>query len=41
MKRLVFALGVVALGCAAATPASADFAVSYAKKHHWCEDWWK
>lgn len=27
MKRLVFALGVLALGVAAATPARADFAV--------------
>jgi len=40
MKRLVFAMGVLALGCAAATPASADFAVVKFKDNGNCRAWW-
>jgi hypothetical protein len=38
MKRLVFAVGVLALGAAALTPARADFAVIRFKDHH-CQAW--
>lgn len=39
MKRLAFAVGVLALGFAASTPARADFAVV---KFEWgyCRIWW-
>jgi hypothetical protein len=38
MKRLVFAVGVLALGAAALTPARADFAVIRFKDGH-CQAW--
>lgn len=39
MKRLAFAVGVLALGFAASTPARADFAVvKFADG--WCRIWW-
>jgi hypothetical protein len=38
MKRLIFAVGVLALGAAVVTPASADFAVIRFKDHH-CQAW--
>lgn len=38
MKRLVFAVGVMALGAAALTPARADFAVIRFKDGH-CQAW--
>ena len=38
MKRLVFAVGVMALGAAASTPARADFAVIRFKDGH-CQAW--
>jgi hypothetical protein len=38
MKRLVLAVGVIALGVAALTPARADFAVIRFKDHH-CQAW--
>jgi hypothetical protein len=40
MKGLVFAIGAVALGCAAATPASADYAVVKFKDNGWCRAWY-
>jgi hypothetical protein len=39
MKRLAFAVGVLALGLAAATPARADFAVVQLE-NGWCKIWW-
>lgn len=39
MKRLVFAVGVLALGFAAATPARADYAVVHLQDG-WCKVWW-
>jgi hypothetical protein len=39
MKRLAFAVGVLALGLAAATPARADFAVVQLD-NGWCKVWW-
>jgi hypothetical protein len=39
MKRLVFALGVLALGFAASTPARADFAVVKFELG-FCRIWW-
>ena len=38
MKRLVLAVGVIALGVAALTPARADFAVIRFKDRH-CQAW--
>jgi hypothetical protein len=38
MKRLIFVLGVVALGAAATAPARADFAVAKFKDG-WCRVW--
>jgi hypothetical protein len=40
MKRLVFALGAMALGCAAVTPASADYAVVKFKNTGYCRAWY-
>ncbi len=40
MKRIVFALGAIALGVAAATPASADFAVVKFKDTGACRAWY-
>ncbi|MGD0024599.1 MAG: hypothetical protein ABSC37_08225 [Xanthobacteraceae bacterium] len=39
MKRLAFAIGVLALGFAASTPARADFAVVQFEGG-WCQIWW-
>jgi hypothetical protein len=39
MKRLAFAVGVVALGFAAATPARADYAVMKFELGY-CRIWW-
>ncbi len=39
MKRLVFAVGVLALGLAAATPARADYAVVKFESG-FCRVWW-
>jgi len=39
MKRLAFAIGVLALGFAAATPARADYAV-VRLDDGWCKIWW-
>jgi hypothetical protein len=39
MKRLVFAVGVLALGFAASTPARADFAV-VKFEFGFCRIWW-
>jgi hypothetical protein len=40
MKRLVFALGALALGLAAYTPARADFAVVKFKDNGLCRAWY-
>lgn len=40
MKRLAFAIGVLALGFAAVTPASADYAVVKFKDTGACRAWW-
>jgi hypothetical protein len=40
MKRLAFAVGVLALGFAAATPARADFAV-VKFEFGFCRIWWE
>jgi hypothetical protein len=39
MKRLAIAIGLMALGFAAATPARADFAVVKFDKSGWCRIW--
>jgi hypothetical protein len=39
MKPLAFAVGVLALGIAASTPARADFAV-VRLDNGWCKIWW-
>lgn len=39
MKRLAFALGLLAFGCVAAAPARADFAVVQYQDGH-CQIWW-
>jgi hypothetical protein len=39
MKRLAFAIGVLALGLAGATSARADFAVVQLE-NGWCKVWW-
>jgi len=39
MKRLAFAIGVLALGFAAASPARADYAV-VRLQDGWCKVWW-
>jgi hypothetical protein len=39
MKRLAFAIGVVALGCAASAPARADYAVVQWNDGY-CGIWW-
>ena len=39
MKHLAFAVGVLALGFAASTPARADFAVVKFESG-WCQIWW-
>jgi len=39
MKRLAFAIGVLALGFAASTPARADFAVVKFASSGWCRVW--
>ena len=39
MKRLAFAVGLLALGSAAATPARADFTVVRFESGH-CKIWW-
>ncbi len=39
MKRFAFAVGLLALGCATATPARADFAV-IRLDNGWCRIWW-
>jgi hypothetical protein len=39
MKRLAFAVAVLALGFAASTPARADFAVVQFSDG-WCKIWW-
>jgi len=39
MKRLVFAVGVLALGFAASTPARADFSVMHFEPGY-CRIWW-
>jgi hypothetical protein len=40
MKRLALVVGVLAVGFAAATPASADFAVVKFKDNGACRAWW-
>jgi hypothetical protein len=40
MKRLVFAIGVLALGVAATVPARADFAVVKFKDTGYCRAWY-
>jgi hypothetical protein len=40
MKGLVFAMGIAALGCAAMTPAAADFAVVKFKDTGYCRAWY-
>src|SRR5258708_39056291 len=40
MKSLVFGIGVLALGLAAATPASADYAVVKFKDTGYCRAWY-
>jgi hypothetical protein len=39
MKRLAFAVGVLALGLAASSPARADYAV-VRLPDGWCKIWW-
>jgi hypothetical protein len=39
MKRLILAVGLLAFGFAAATPARADFAVVQFQDG-WCKIWW-
>ncbi|MFZ3357930.1 MAG: hypothetical protein WCA56_11300 [Xanthobacteraceae bacterium] len=39
MKHLVFAVGVMVIGLAAATPARADYAV-VRLEDGWCKVWW-
>jgi hypothetical protein len=40
MRGLIFAMGALALGCAAATPASADYAVVKFKDNGYCRAWY-
>jgi hypothetical protein len=40
MERMVFAMGAMALGCVAVTPASADYAVVKFKDTGYCRAWY-